>query len=123
MPLCSDTTILPKISGVHRPTLQPLPGLWGLLDCQLWSIKMEEDLGGLEIISWLHVKAAVGKLWGLPMSPRRREVISGHGPDCTGHTNSGHLILSRNECDDTTLFLGERSLGRVRSIWVLERTF
>lgn len=41
---------------------------------------MEEDLGGLEITSWSHIKAAVGKLIDLAR-PRRREFRNGHGPN------------------------------------------
>lgn len=80
--LCSDTTVLPQIPGVHRPSLQPLPGFHGSLDCQLGSIMMEEDLGGLEITSWPHVRAADGKANGsCSIRSRRREIRSSHCRD------------------------------------------
>lgn len=80
--LCSDITVLPQIPGVPRPSLQPLPGFHGPLDCQLGSIMMEEDLGGLEITSWPHVRAANGKANGsCSIRPRRREIRSSYCKD------------------------------------------
>lgn len=73
---------LPQIPRVHRPALQPLPGLQSSLDCQPGFVMMEEDLRGLEITNWPHVKAAGGRANGsCNIRPRRRESSNAHGPD------------------------------------------
>lgn len=110
--LCSDTTILPQIPGVYKPILQHLPGLWGPLDYQSVSIKMEEDWGGQEIASWPHAKAAVGKLMGLAVSDPEERLGVAMAQTLHWSHHNGALVLSRKEHGDKDLCLGERSLDR-----------
>lgn len=69
-------------SQAHPETLA-----WTLESLKLSTVVHKDGgLWRLAITSWLHVKAAVGKIWGLSISLRRREVISGYSPNSSAVT-------------------------------------